>query len=67
MQKIAFADWAELAIAEETRQANWAEPLLDQFRIVIGLPKQALPAAVATAETPAVEWRLLETFTGALQ
>ena len=67
MQEIALADGAELAVAEETRQTHRAEPLLNQLSVMIGLPKKALAAAVATAKTSPVKWRLLETFTSALK
>jgi hypothetical protein len=67
VQEITLADGAELAVAEEACQAHRAEALLDQFSVMIGLPKKALAAAVATAETSTVEWRLLETLTRALQ
>ena len=67
MQEITLADGAELAVAEEACQAHRAEALLDQFSVMIGLPKKAPAATIATAETSTVEWRLLETLTRSLE
>jgi hypothetical protein len=49
MEKIARADGAELPIAEKARQTHRAEALLNQFSVMIRLPKKTLAAAVATA------------------
>lgn len=55
MEKTLLAHGTDLAVAEETGQAERAEPLLDQLGVVVGSAKQVLTPSVAAAEAPAEE------------
>ena len=67
MQEILFADGADLAVAEKAREADGAELILDTFGVVVGAAKEALAAAVATAQAPAINRRAFELFHGATE
>src|SRR5690242_19916570 len=65
VEKILFADGANLAVAKETGQTHWTKALLNRLGVVIGSTKQAAPAAVAAAEAPAINRRALQPVFGA--
>ncbi len=54
MQKISFADGADLAIAKKAGQTDWPKPLLDHLGVVVGPAKEILSTSVATAQATAV-------------
>src|SRR2546426_12792716 len=54
MQKIFFADRADLAIAKKTRQTDWPKPLFGHLNVVVWAVKEGLSTPVATTQAPDV-------------
>ena len=67
MEKILFADGPDLTVAEEAGQTQRPQLLLNQACVVVRPAEQAVAAAVATAEAPAVNRGAAEPFFRARQ
>lgn len=55
MEEVALADGADFAIAEKAGNTERAEFLLDHAGVVVGRAEKVLSAAVATAQTAAID------------
>ena len=64
MQEATLAYGADFAVAKEPGEAERSEPLLDELSIVIWLSEHPLAAAVATAQTTAINRRVFQVAMG---